>query len=629
MKRIFNFILLVTLIFSLAACSGNTPATTSNAQAAASTSSSLTSVDPTASTTTADNPISVDYDSDDLNTTATGGNVAVINLAGDSISLDGVGATISGSVITITYAGTYTINGSLDDGQIIVDTESSETVHLILNGCSISSSTSAPIEARKAEKVVITLAEGTQNTVTDGSSYVLESGSDEPNSAIFSKSDLTINGAGALTVSANYANGITSKDDLKIISGSINVTAVNDAIRGRDSISIQGGTFTLNAGGDGMQSNNDEETAKGIISITGGTFLITAVNDGLQAETNLAISGGSFSITTGGGSGNGTHAGQGDWGMGANPSTNSSTASVKGIKAGMDLTITGGTFSIDSADDTLHSNNSLTIDGGSFTLASGDDGMHADTTLTINGGDIDITQSYEGIESQTISINDGTIHLVASDDGINGSSGSSATTGMFQGGMSASDTTMSITGGYIYVDTNGDGLDVNGPIAMSGGIVIVNGPTNDGNGALDYTGTFTLTGGLLVAAGSSGMAQAPSSDSTQYSMLYAFDAQLAAGTIVHIQTNSGEEVLTFLPAKTFQSIVLSSPDLANGAGYLVFTGGSSSGTVTDGLYSGGSYTPGTQVVSLTLSGITTTAGSLGAGFPGGQGRGPGGGGPHP
>jgi hypothetical protein len=173
------------------------------------------------------------------------------------------------------------------------------------------------------------------------------------------------------------------------------------------------------------------------------------------------------------------------------------------------------------------------------------------------------------------------------------------------------------------VDALGDGADINRPIEMSGSVLIVNGPTNNGNGAIDYTGTFNVTGGFLVAAGSSGMAQAPSASSTQYSVMHNFQSAQAAGSIFHIETSSGQEILTFAPTKTYQSVVFSLPELAKGETYLVYTGGSSSGTVSDGFYTGGSYSAGTQVASYTLSSIFT--GSLGSGFP----QGPGGGGGHP
>jgi hypothetical protein len=179
-----------------------------------------------------------------------------------------------------------------------------------------------------------------------------------------------------------------------------------------------------------------------------------------------------------------------------------------------------------------------------------------------------------------------------------------------------------VNGGYIAVDATGDGLDINGPIDMTGGTIIVNGPIASNNGALDYTGAFNITGGFLVAVGSSGMAQAPSASSTQYSVMYNFASAQAAGTIVHIETNGGEEILTFVPTKAYQSVVLSSPELENGSTYVVYSGGSSTGSVADGLYSGGAYTAGTQVAEFTISSMVTGAGAAGGGLPGGGGGGP-------
>jgi hypothetical protein len=184
--------------------------------------------------------------------------------------------------------------------------------------------------------------------------------------------------------------------------------------------------------------------------------------------------------------------------------------------------------------------------------------------------------------------------------------------GQNTGATSGSSILLTINGGYIYVDANGDGIDVNGPVTMTGGTVIVNGPVNNGNGALDYDGAFTMNGGYLVAAGSSGMAMAPQSSSSQYSIMVNFDNTQPVGTMVHIETVIGDDLLTFVPTKTYQSVVLSSPELANGMTCSVYTGGSSTGTVRDGLYTGGTYSGGTPVTTLTLSGVVTTAGSTAA-----------------
>ncbi len=645
MKKIVALLLVFTLSFTLSACFGDA-AESNNASS------------PSNSENDAFVAISVVYDSEDLDFSWESSETSYIVLAGDSIEFYGSGAVVDGNQIAITSAGTYCINGTLNDGQIIINTKDEKTVRLILDGMDITCSTSAPIYIKNAEKTVITLADGTENFVTDGDSYLADnshiedSESIEPNAAIFSKDDLTINGNGALTVNANYNNGIQSKDDLIITGGNVTVNAVNDGIKGRDSIAVKDGNIIVDAGADGMQSNNDSDEEKGYVFIEGGTIFITAGEDGIQAETSMMISGGDITISSGGGSINSSrNIGQegntwGDWGnggmppgdMGTNPDDASTSGSAKGLKAGLNITITGGTINIDSSDDSIHSNDSITINGGNIIAASGDDGMHSDSNLEINGGEISITKSYEGIESAVITINDGDIHITSSDDGINvrgGNDGSSIDGRPGQNDFSfSSDNWLYINGGYTVIDSKGDGLDVNGSINMTAGDVIVNGPTGDMNGAIDYLGTFTVSGGYLVAVGSSGMAEAPDTSSTQYSVLINFSSQQSADTIIHIETEDGEEILTFVPTKTYQSVLLCSPELENGETYIVYTGGSSTGTVTDCLYSGGTYTAGTQITSFTISSVVTWAGSSGNGFPGGGPPGgggggpPGGGGPH-
>ncbi|WAI01764.1 carbohydrate-binding domain-containing protein [Methanogenium organophilum] len=577
-------------------------------------------------------PISVEYDADDLNAGTTGTGMSSIILEGNSITFDGSGATVDGTTVTITSAGMYNIYGSLNNGQIIVDTDDKETVRIVLNGADISCSTSAPIYVLNAEKTVITLADGTKNSVTDGSSYILEDAeSDEPNAAIFSKDDLTINGGGTLTVTANYNNGIQSKDDLKITSGIITVTAVNDGIKGKDSVAIRDGTITIEAGGDGMQSTNDSDPEKGYIAIEGGTIDIVSGTDGIQAETSISISGGDITIASGGGSGtSSTSDAWGRWDMQTTAADSDTQDSAKGIKAGVAVIVTGGAITLDSSDDAIHSGDSITITGGTIEAASGDDGMHADSSLTINGGEITITKSYEGLESATITINDGTIHIVASDDGINVAGGNDGSSVNGRPGQNAFDTVgnyfLYINGGYTVINSGGDGLDSNGSIEMTRGVVIVNGPTNNGNGALDCNGAFAITGGYLVAVGSSGMAETPDTSSTLNSVKVTYASTQTAGTMVHIETEDGEDVLTVVPTKAYQSVVFCSAELQDGVTYVVYSGGSSTGTAADGLYSGGTYTPGTEITTFTVSGSVTYAGSstTAGGAPGGVAPGDGG-----
>ena len=477
-----------------------------------------------------------------------------------------------------------------------MDTTDEELVRLILNGVTIHSSTNAPLAVLNAEKVVIMLADNTENYLSDSAAYVFANpDDDEPNATLFSKSALTIAGNGELTVDGQYNDGIASKDGLLITSGTITVNAADDGIRGKDYLMIKAGTITVNAQGDGFKADNEEDTDRGYIAIESGVIAITAGGDAMQAETDLVITGGEFTITAGGGS----------------TATLAADVSAKGLKAGVSLTLDGGAYTIDAADDALHANTSLVINGGSFTLATGDDAIHADANVEINGGDIDITQSYEGIESAIITLNDGTVHLVSSDDGINAAGGTAETnTGRGQGGGRAStDYNIYINGGYLVIDSGGDGVDSNGFVAMTDGVVIVNGPTMRMNSALDYDGNFTMTGGFVVAVGSSRMAQTPSESSSQSALLLNFEGIQAAGTLVHIQNSAGDEIRTFEPAKEYQSLAFASPDLVNGETYSVFLGGSSTGTVTDGLYQGGSYTPGAEYTSFTVSSVVTRIGA--------------------
>lgn len=545
--------------------------------------------------------------------------MTIITLNGNSIAVDGDGAVAEGSRLTIVAAGTYSLSGHLDDGQIIVNTEDTEPVALLLGGVEIHSSTGAPIYVQEAEEAVIVLEDNTENYVSDGTAYVLENAEDgEPNAAIFSKGDLNITGNGTLSVVANYNDGIAGKDGLTINSGTINVSAVDDGIRGKDYLVVGGGHITVRAGGDGLKSDNEKDPTQGYLTIETGTLNIAAGGDAIQAQTNVTVAEGNITLLSGGGS---------------NILIDESL-SAKGIKAENNITIDGGTFTIDSADDALHSNGSLVINGGTFNITSGDDALHADATLEVNAGELDITRSYEGIESAVVTLNGGTFQIVASDDAINVGGGNDAS-GMMpgpgrRGGEGApgqmggpggeafvvsGDYSLTINGGRLVIDAAGDGLDVNGSIEMTDGVVIINGPTENMNGALDHVG-FTMTGGYLVAAGSSGMAQGPDETSTQNSVIINFDSMLAAGTLVHIQSSAGEDVLTFAPAKAFQSIAFSSPDLAAGASYSVYYGGTTSGVADSGLFEAGTYTPGTLVTDFTVSGAVTWIGGRGQPGPG-------------
>lgn len=581
--------------------------------------------------------IACEYSSEDMDSSWDNASSTQITLQGNSINVRGSGASVAGSVVTITAAGTYVLSGALDNGQIVVFTGKEDVVRLVLNGVQLSCSSSAPIYSRQSQKTILILPEGSHNSIEDGNTYTLPEGDDAPNAAVFCQDDLTINGSGSLTVKGNYNNGIGTKDNLIITGGSIEVAAQNDGLKGRDSIAVNGGIINVNAGGDGLQSNNDEDPNKGWICLDGGVLNIIAGNDGIQAQTTLQINHGEFSLRTGGGSINASTDSSGEirpgWGKWEDPSpardttgtgASEDTVSAKGLKAAGNIIINGGIIDIDSSDDAVHSNSDIFITAGDTTISSGDDGIHADSSLTIDGGSIIIQQCYEGLESASITINGGTIHVKARDDGLNTAGGNDASALGGRAGENGfrSDGSyfIKISAGYLYIDAAGDGIDSNGALYFEGGTVLVNGPTNNGNGALDYQTSCSITGGILVAAGSSGMAQAPGESSTQNSLMIYYSSAQKAGTLAALLDDQGNSILSFAPSKDYQSIVISSPDLAEGKTYALYSGGSCSSQARDGLYQGGALSAATKLTDITISGKVTSISDDGSPVTGGMGR---------
>ncbi len=623
-KRLKYLNLLMTILLILYSVTGcGAAATTPSASEPATASSSTASGGLTEITAT--------YSSEDMDGSWDASASTKITLNGSSFAVDGAGASAQGNVLTITAAGTYVFSGKLTNGQIIVDAQEKDTVHLVLNGAEISCSDNSPIYSKQAKKTILTLAEGTSNTVIDGEKHTSAADEDGPDAAIFSKDDLTINGSGSLIVQGNSNNGIGTKDDLVITGGSLNIKAVNDGLRGRDSISINGGTFTIVSGGDGLQSNNDEAADKGWISLDGGVFTITAGNDAIQAKTMLQVTEGNFTLTTGGGSINASTDSRGQaqpgWGQRQAPGAGNTTqdtgdeetASAKGLKAGTGVLIKGGVFTIDSSDDSIHANGQILVKDGEFKISSGDDGIHADSALTIDGGSITVTKSYEGLESAAININNGTIDLTSSDDGLNAAGGNDGSSLGGRPGQNNFSTDSSyyirIADGNVSIDANGDGIDSNGALYFNGGTVLVSGPTANDNGAMDYNGTCEVTGGILAIAGSAGMAQAPGNTSTQNSLLIYYTAIQKAGTLATLNDSSGNSIVAFAPSKDYQTIVISTPKLEQGKTYTLISGGAK---LTDIKIVG-------NVTSIADDGSQVSGGMRGMGGRGGSdGGGPGG-----
>jgi hypothetical protein len=633
-KQIFTTLTLLVLLFT-AACSVSTGNSSTSAVAATNTTDQTTQSSTTASsgTTVEVTPTELATHEAESDYTWNTSDEVNITLDGSTITASGSGVIIDGSTATIASAGSYRLSGTLNDGQIIVNSEAEAPIRLILDGVNISNSSSAALNIEAADKVIIILAEGSQNTLTDASNYVYPSADvDEPNAALFSKDDLTIYGSGELTVNGNFNDAIGSKDGLVIRDANITVNALDDGIRGKDYLVVENSTLIITSCGDGLKSDNDDPEALGTIQITQSNVTISAEGDGISAEGQVEINSGTLNITTGGGS----------------SVYLSDDSSVKGIKGTSSLLINGGTFALNTTDDSLHSNGSITINGGTLTLASGDDGIHADVSLEINDGSIDISTCYEGLESNIITINGAEIHILASDDGINGSSGSGSTQGGAQfgnipgdpqnggflgipgngGGFQATGgSQFAMNGGYVYVNAEGDGVDVNGTGVMTGGTLLVDGPTNSGNGALDFN-SFTVSGGLLVAASSAGMAMAPSADSSQPSIFVALDSPASAGKLFSLQDENGNTVVAYAPAKPYQTVVVSSPELESNATYTILTGGSSTGAAKDGFYSDGQVSNAQTLTTVTLASTVTTVGNAGGmQIPGRTGQ-PGGGPSH-
>ena len=515
----------------------------------------------------------------------------VITLSDNASSCDSSSVSISDNTITITDEGTYLLTGSLSDGQVIVNADDKK-VQLVLDSVNINCDTSAALYVKAANKVFVTLASDSENSLSNTSDFVAI---DDNNidAVIFSKDDLTLNGSGTLTVTAKYGHGIVSKDDLVITSGTYQITAAKHALSGKDSVRIADGVLTLDAGTDGIHSENTDDDTKGFIYIANGDISITADSDGFDAEETLQV------------------------------------------------------------------------DGGNIEVYAGDDGLHSDDDLIITTGTINVTKSYEGLEGMTVTIEDGDISVVSSDDGINaagdGTSEESSQSGTPPEKPDGSDSTedrpeppsgfdkndnssansnsdsnsdskpadlpdgnggpgggnggpgggdgapgggnggpgggngapgggnggpgggmeeatdynlIQISGGKIYINANGDGIDSNGNLTVTGGEIYVDGPTSGGDGALDCSGTALISGGTVIAVGSSGMAENFDSSSAQGSMITTVSDSMITGDIT-LTDSEGNTIVSYSPSKEYSSVAISCADLKEGETYTLVAGDTS------------------------------------------------------
>lgn len=607
MKRIISIILCLVLLLGCAACAGQSlPAEDLPAEATPIPETPAAAVSQSARTEAVRLTVS---DPDDMFTDrdfdSSWSDCVSIRLADGASAADGGGVDIQGNEITITAEGSYLLSGSLTDGRIVVNVTDEEKVQLILAGAHVSCRDSAALYIPAADKVFLTLAEGTDNSLLSLGEYPEDgSGID---AAVFSRVDLSINGSGRLEVSGETGHGIVSKDDIKICSGTLLVSApMGKAIDGKDSIRIAGGDITVTAGADGLQSEH-EDLSKGFIYMSGGSLSVTAAGDGLQSSGGILIRDGSLSIVTNGGHVN-AEAKAESFGMGrgskwgtvigaaattGTAATTASTAidSFKGIKSDAAIEISGGSFLLDCADDAIHSNADILISGGSFSLQTGDDGVHADTSLTITGGSFDIPVCFEGLEGTDILIAGGSISIVSSDDGLNAAGGNDGS-GLsdFGGagpGFGSGSGSLTIQGGTLYLNTGGDSLDTNGSMNITGGSICISGPSDSFNGILDSDGSMLITGGTVAASGVSGMQQNFSTGSTQGSLLVSLSGTQAAGSSVCLYNAAGELLVQHTPDKDYDLVILSAPGIAVGETYTLIAGTETQTITPDTLLYGG------------------------------------------
>lgn len=415
-----------------------------------------------------------------------------ITLSGKTATCDSSNVQTEDGVVTIKEAGLYVLSGTLTDGTIVVDAGDDDKVQLVFDGVSITTVDYAAIYAKNADKVFVTLAEGSENSLTVSDDYV-QTDDNNVDAVIFAKCDLTLNGNGNLTVKDTTGHGIVSKDDLVVTGGTYMIDSQDHCLDGKDSVRIADGTFTLTCDEDGIHAGNDDQ------------------QDGY-----------------------------------------------------------------------------IYIEGGDIDISVGDDAMHAEGLLIITGGDIDISKCYEGIEGYKIMVTGGDIDVAASDDGFNAARPGGS--GMGGAGMDADyDAYIIITGGTININADGDGIDSNGYLGIAGGNVYVLGPSNNGNGALDYGIYAAITGGELMAVGGSGMAQGFGDESTQCSVLVNFDEWIDAGETITLTDSNGNKLLTYKADKKFNSVLISTSDMKQGETYILTAGDQTSTfAMEDVTYSEGS-----------------------------------------
>ena len=507
--------------------------------------------------------ISVNYENGIYNTSS----ATRITTTGGEISIQGAGAAANGNKLDITAGGTYVLSGNFT-GQITVNA-SKQTVTLVLDNATITNDSGAAIYIQEVKRILIASESDTINKITDGKTYSANYGEEDVDAAIYSKDDLIFAGTGTIEITGNYNHAIHSKDCIQLLSGALNITSANDSIVAKDYFAMKDGTLTINSASDGIKTTSDKDASLGYVAFDNGSVKIKSTGDAINSITRISIAKGTFEIETGNGATD-TSASNSEWGRWQKTGSKTVNSSAKGLKAEKYIIIANGTFNFNTSDDAIHANTSLQINNGNISIKTGDDAIHADASAIINNGNINIMKSHEGIEATNITINDGSITIVDDDDGLNatgGNDGSSTNGRPGQNNFSGSKGEIHINGGTLSINTYGDGIDSNGMIEMTGGYVAIDGPTNNGNGALDYDSTFNISGGTLIATGSSGMLQTPSESSSQNIISIVFDSTEPADSTFRLKDSSGNTLVEFIPTKNYASVIISTPNLTANNSY--------------------------------------------------------------
>lgn len=483
------------------------------------------------------------FGEEDLNSNFDLDKATYIVLKKDKIEVTGEGAAATDKTLTINEGGTYLLKGELTNGQVIVEVPETDLVQLVLHGVSIHNDLEPSLLIKEGGKVVTTLAGDQVNSLSGGSNQSADTENEELNGVINSQGNLTINGTGALRVRSNNY-GIVSQGELRVTGGKISITSLGVGLFAKDAIKIKDGNFLLSTQEDSFRAENGEDENKGFIYVAGGNFEIKSQGNGFHAETLLQIDAGNFNITTG------------DRDYGQKP-TNGLTGIA--LKANKEIILNEGLFDLNTSDDGIFSKGRLVITGGTIGISSETKGLHTEGDLTITGGILYIEKSHVGISGENIVITGGIVEITTDDDGFIVAGG--------KDGSPEASSFLRISGGETRIVSNGDGLDINGDLFIEGGKLVLSSSVSSGKATFDYGGKAIITGGVLMATGSSVTAQSFSDSSTQYSVLHNLADIINAGSVITILDPDGKEILKWTAEQDFCSVQFSSPDLVEGKTY--------------------------------------------------------------